>query len=242
MDVQMPGMDGLEATRALRRLPAWRQRPILALTANAFGDDRLACEGAGMDGFIAKPMDVDTLYGTLLRWLDRSRALGPPTPELATAPTAPPAAPPDSPAPESSAPDSDTLARLAALPGHNLANGLQLLGGRERPYLQLLHRFLEHHGSNPDRLDQLLQAGELEAVCALAHDLRGTAANLGAEAIVQPCAQLEQLLWADASQHLAKPGAGVAAAQQAGEHVRAIRGALARLQAALMGSGHGVSA
>ena len=71
MDMQMPVMGGLEATRAMRTLPGWASRPILALTANAFDEDRQACKQAGMDDFIVKPMDVKALYATILSWLDR---------------------------------------------------------------------------------------------------------------------------------------------------------------------------
>jgi CheY-like chemotaxis protein/anti-sigma regulatory factor (Ser/Thr protein kinase) len=72
MDMQMPGMDGLAATRAIRARREGRQPPILAMTANAFAEDREACLLAGMDDHVAKPVDPGQLYATLLRWLTRS--------------------------------------------------------------------------------------------------------------------------------------------------------------------------
>jgi len=69
MDMQMPVMDGVEAARAIRALPAHAHTPILAMTANAFADDRRRCIEAGMDDHIAKPVDPDVLFETLLRWL-----------------------------------------------------------------------------------------------------------------------------------------------------------------------------
>ena len=70
MDMQMPKMGGLEATRAIRALPVWQACPIVALTANAYDNDRLACAAAGMNDFVTKPLAVDQLYEVLLRWLD----------------------------------------------------------------------------------------------------------------------------------------------------------------------------
>ncbi|MBK6850155.1 MAG: PAS domain S-box protein [Burkholderiales bacterium] len=72
MDVQMPGIDGLQATRRLRAEPALAGLPILAMTANAFGEDRAACLAAGMDDHIGKPVDPQRLYEVLLHWLATS--------------------------------------------------------------------------------------------------------------------------------------------------------------------------
>jgi PAS domain S-box-containing protein len=69
MDMQMPVMDGLAATRAIRALPGWASTPILALTANAFAEDRRACEEAGMSDFISKPMNIGDVQACLLKWL-----------------------------------------------------------------------------------------------------------------------------------------------------------------------------
>lgn len=74
MDMQMPRINGLEATRQIRKLPGYSDTPIIAMTANAFAEDRARCLEAGMTEFLAKPFDPDTLFATLLRSLSRPSA------------------------------------------------------------------------------------------------------------------------------------------------------------------------
>jgi CheY-like chemotaxis protein len=72
MDMQMPVMGGVAATRAIRLLPGKASMPILAMTANAFEEDRNACLEAGMNDHIGKPVDPDVLYATLIKWLEKA--------------------------------------------------------------------------------------------------------------------------------------------------------------------------
>ncbi len=76
MDVQMPVMNGLEAARAIRSLPGRAATPIIAKTASVFDDDRRACLDAGMNDFLAKPLQPDKVFATLLKWLDRRSSTG----------------------------------------------------------------------------------------------------------------------------------------------------------------------
>ena len=90
MDIHMPDMDGLTATRHIRALPGCAQLPIIAMTASVLQEERDACLAAGMNAHLGKPLDTHHLFVTLLHWLDRQRQTAP------TTPFPPPACEPDS--------------------------------------------------------------------------------------------------------------------------------------------------
>ncbi len=181
MDVQMPEMDGLAATREIRRRPQCRSLPVLAMTANAFEEDRQACEAAGMNGFVSKPVEPRLLYEALVRWLPDEGLRQETTPATDTAPTS------SSP---SSANDEAVLALLADLPGMDVENGVKMLRGNRGKYLALLRRLLSDRSNDLSRMNELLAAGDAEALRNLAHALKGSFATLGATAVAQAAQQI----------------------------------------------------
>ncbi len=187
MDVQMPVMDGFDATRALRAEPRLTGLPIVALTANAFEEDRRACIAAGMNDFVTKPVDPKLLYATILRWLPQ-RALSEP-------PAAPAQRGAQADAHRLTATEREfVLSALAGVDGLNIERGLHALGGDLLTYLQLLHTLASGHRGDVLRLQQHLAADELDLARALTHRLKGAAGTLGALGVQTAAAALDAAL------------------------------------------------
>jgi two-component system, sensor histidine kinase and response regulator len=178
MDMQMPVMDGVEATRILRSDPRFENLPVIAMTANAMASDRLLCLDAGMNDHIAKPIDPDQLFGVLLRWIKRPAGDG----QVAEARTAPRAAPEFS-------PDGEF-----AIPGIDVRAGLRRTGGNRGRYQTLLRRFAEQQAGTTAAIEAALAAGDPATAERAAHSLKGAAATLGANALSEAAAQAESAI------------------------------------------------
>jgi len=176
MDMQMPVLDGVSATRAIRALPGKRDLPIVAMTANAMLSDRERCRDAGMVDFIVKPIDPDALLRAVLRWIEPTGTA--PSPLLQGQVGC-----------VDIAADSDLN-----FGGVDVAAGLRRVLGKHSLYLDLLHRYLADQGSLLSQLRAALAVGEMGKAELLAHSCKGMSATIGADTVAKAADALEQAL------------------------------------------------
>jgi two-component system sensor histidine kinase/response regulator len=178
MDMQMPVMDGLAATREIRADPRHARLPIIAMTANAMASDREQCLAAGMNDHVPKPIEPEELWQKLAAALGRqSRAISPP--------------------PAASAESQPLTGPVAGL---DIEQGLRRVGGSHALYLTVLRKFAAGHRGAAVQVSDALAAGDRRTAERLAHSLKGVAATLGAEAVKADAAAIESALHGDAAQ------------------------------------------
>ena len=170
MDCQMPVMDGYQATRKLRQDPRYSNLPVIAMTANAMVGDKEKCLDAGMNDFIAKPIDVAQLFGTLARWI------APAAPQAMTSVAAQPEV------------------ELPVIAGLKMAEAMRRVGGNAALMRKLLDRFVETQFDAMQRIVAAIENNQLETAIREAHTLKGLAGNIGAGGLADSAARVEHLL------------------------------------------------
>ncbi len=176
MDLQMPELDGYQATAKLRADPSLNSLPIIAMTAHATIEERQRCLAAGMNDHISKPIDPVLLFETIGRFFKPQPATAPP-PEIGAL---------NNPA----VPTND----LPAIAGLDTKDGLGRVAGNRKLYLKLLRQFLDQQATAPAQIAEALKRNDASTAERLAHTVKGVAGNLGAGRIQQIAGRLEKAI------------------------------------------------
>jgi len=174
MDIQMPVMDGLTATRRIRTWPRYDRLPIIAMTAHALEHEKQIGAAAGMNDHVVKPFDVDGFYRTLAKWLPANKRM------LADSLAATPQRP--------------TAPELPALRGIDTARALKRLGGNEKRYRHWLMKFVEESPAVATQVRAALAAGQLDLAARTMHSFKGGVGMIGLCDLHERAAALEAAL------------------------------------------------
>ena len=171
MDLQMPGMDGFEATRQIREQLGHEKLPIVAMTANVMKEDRDRAAEIGMDDFLFKPIDVDELYRIIIHYADPEGQTKPVQPAIRQGKTWP-----------------------TTLPGLNVEEGVGRVIGDQALYLDVVTDFVAQGREQIELLQSQFDHRQWNEARITVHTLRGVAANIGAHEILQEAAEVEKRL------------------------------------------------
>jgi two-component system sensor histidine kinase/response regulator len=175
MDVQMPIMDGLQATSEIRKLGNFKLLPIIALTANTAPESITSCLTIGMDDYLSKPIDPDVLWATLIKWIKPHEIIS-----------------------ETLLQDSAISKKIAPLipsiNGLDITDGLKRVLNNKIVYLSLLRKFINNQNDFPNSIRSSLDKHQWHQAELLAHTLKGVAGNIGANKLSAKADILEKLI------------------------------------------------
>jgi len=178
MDMQMPVMDGLEATRLIRDDERFHDLPIIAMTANAMPGDREKCLEAGMNDHVSKPVDPDQLYATLIRWIRKS--------QVDEAQHLLPAM--------SVLPEHEAGLDFTGLTGIDVVEGLKRVADDQPLYRKILYKFRDSQAGALQAMREALATDDRERAVHLAHSLKGISGNIGANTLYEATNRLESAI------------------------------------------------
>ncbi|PYK11721.1 MAG: hybrid sensor histidine kinase/response regulator, partial [Verrucomicrobia bacterium] len=181
MDLQMPEMDGYQATAKLRSDARFAALPIIAMTAHATLEERQRCLASGMNDHISKPIDPSALFETVARYCRFAPETSASVPAIAKTPGA-------------AVQKDGIVMEIPTVEGLDSADGLLRVAGNRKLYLKLLRQFCAQKSDAPGLITELLKAGDLPAAERKAHTVKGVAANLGMKAVQSAAGELEKAI------------------------------------------------
>lgn len=178
MDIQMPVMDGYEATRLIRSQPRFERLPIIAMTAHAMNTDREKSVSLGMNDYVTKPIDRYELLAVLEKWLSPIKKIEENSLSIGSGTS-----------------NEDDVMLPPELPGISVPEGLKMLIGDSRLYRDLLYMFTETYSDTGSEIEKGIAIGDREYAGRLAHSMRSVAATIGAIELAEISGKLEQLIY-----------------------------------------------
>ena len=174
MDIQMPVMDGYQATKAIRSELNMQDLPILAMTANAMAGDREKCLAAGMNDHLTKPIDPNEVFERLAHWIEED----------------------DNRVAFNVEPNNATVANstLPKIEGLNTKDALLRMGGNVELFVKLLNKFTVAQATAIDEIRNALSNNQIKDAERIAHTLKGVAANIGATSLSTAAGEIEHIL------------------------------------------------
>ncbi|MFD2167683.1 response regulator [Thalassotalea euphylliae] len=174
MDIQMPVMDGYQATQAIRNELDMQDLPILAMTANAMAGDREKCLAAGMNDHLTKPIDPNEVYERLAHWIkpDVNRVVFN----------------------AQSQPSQEVKQPIPDIEGLDTKNALLRMGGNTELFIKLLDKFTKTQANAVDEIKHAIDKNQCKDAERIAHTLKGVAANIGATKLAAAAKEVEHAL------------------------------------------------
>ena len=182
MDIQMPVMDGYEATMAIRKESKFDKLPIIAMSANAMTQDKEHAKKVGMNDHVAKPINIKELFTTLVKWIEPKERQVPDNVQVKQ---------------DKTTDESTESIEIPDLPGIDVENGLARISGKKKLYMKMLKKFYADFTDTTQQIKKALQDNDSETAERIVHTVKGLSGSIGATTLHITAGDLESAIRQD---------------------------------------------